>query len=95
MTDGIAWSSCDLDVRGFGTIHSVLGHMHEIGATFRMTLNPDTPDEVVLLDIPRWDFDWQLNYEPIEEISVPATSCRCGWASPHPRSSLHRATPSN
>ena len=31
---------------------------------FRMTLNPDTADEKVLLDIPNWNFDWQMNYEP-------------------------------
>lgn len=68
MTDGFASSSCDLPVRETGEILSVLGHMHDIGARYRMTLNPDTPDEVILLDIPDWDYDWQYNYRPAESI---------------------------
>ena len=35
-----------------------------------MTLNPDTPDERVLLDIPNWSFDWQLYYVPTETIRI-------------------------
>ena len=48
---------------------AIFGHMHELGTTYRMTLNPGTPDEKVLLDIPKWDFGWQLNYEPAERLS--------------------------
>ena len=44
--------------------------MHEFGAAYRMTLHPDTPDERILLDIPVWDFEWQLNYEPVEDIRI-------------------------
>jgi hypothetical protein len=44
--------------------------MHEFGASYRMTLHPDTPDERVLLDIPVWSFEWQLNYTPVEEIRI-------------------------
>lgn len=82
MTDGIAWSSCDLPIYGVGQIVSVLGHEHEIGSSFRLTLNPDTADEKILLDIPEWDFDWQYNYYPVEEIMVgPGDSVRieCSW----------------
>jgi hypothetical protein len=63
-------SSCDLRARDFGTLYSVLGHMHEFGAAYRMTLNPDTPDERILLDIPSWSFEWQLYYVPTEEIRI-------------------------
>ena len=66
----VAHSSCDLAARNTGTIFSVLGHMHEFGASYRMTLHPDTPDERVLLDIPVWSFEWQLNYTPVEEIRI-------------------------
>jgi len=66
----VAHSSCDLEARDTGTIFSVLAHMHEFGAAYRMTLHPDTPDERILLDIPVWSFEWQLNYEPVEEIRV-------------------------
>ena len=81
MTDGIASSTCDLPARP-GQIVSLWGHMHEIGASFRMTLNPDTPDERVLLDIPKWDFDWQLDYRPIETIVLEAgdvVRVECTW----------------
>ncbi len=82
MTDGIASSSCTLPVYGFGQVVSVLGHEHEIGRSFRMTLNPGRDDERVLLDIPEWDFDWQYNYEPAEAIVlVPGDTLRieCSW----------------
>jgi mono/diheme cytochrome c family protein len=81
MTDGTASSSCDLPATP-GEIVSVWGHMHEIGETFRMTLNPDTPNEKVLLDIPKWDFDWQLDYSPKEKIVIqPGDTIRveCSW----------------
>ena len=70
MTDGIASASCDSRVGSPGTIVSVFGHEHELGKSFRLTINPDTPDEVVLLDIPDWDFDWQLIYEPVDDIRL-------------------------
>ena len=81
MTDGIASSSCDHPAQP-GEIISIWGHEHEFGSSFKMTLNPDSPDERVLLDIPRWDFDWQLNYEPVEQIVLqPGDTIRveCEW----------------
>jgi len=82
MTDGIADSECIQPVNNRGTILSVFGHQHEIGKSFRMTLNPGRSDERVLLDIPRWDFDWQLLYEPEEEIVLrPGDEIKveCSW----------------
>jgi hypothetical protein len=81
MTNGVASSTCDLPAKP-GQIVSVWGHMHEIGATFRMTLNPDTPDERVLLDIPKWAFEWQLDYRPIEAIVIErgdVIRVECSW----------------
>ena len=82
MTDGVASSSCDLPARTTGELISVLGHEHEIGSSFRMTLHPDTADELVLLDIPDWSFDWQLNYYPLDAIEIAATDIvriECSW----------------
>ena len=82
MTDGTAWSSCDLPVAATGEIISVLGHMHALGATYRMTLNPGTDEELVLLDIPDWDYDWQYNYEPAESIVLQRADVlrfECSW----------------
>jgi mono/diheme cytochrome c family protein len=81
MTSGVASSSCDLPAEP-GEIISIWGHQHELGATFRMTLNPGKPDEKVLLDIPRWAFEWQLNYEPVEKVVLkPGDVIRveCSW----------------
>ena len=82
MTTGVASSSCDLPVRTPGEIVSVLGHMHALGATYRMTLNPDTPDALVLLDIPDWDYDWQYNYRPADSIVLERGDVlrfECSW----------------
>ncbi|MEM8706137.1 MAG: YceI family protein [Actinomycetota bacterium] len=77
-----AHSSCDLQARNTGTIFSVLAHMHEFGMSYRMTLHPDTPDELVLLDIPTWSFEWQLAYEPVDEIRIEqgdVVRFECWW----------------
>ena len=70
LEGSVGHSSCDLPARDTGTIHTVLAHMHEFGAAYRMTIHPDTPRERILLDIPMWDFEWQLNYEPVEDIAI-------------------------
>lgn len=80
--DGMSTSSCDHWAAATGPIVSVFGHMHELGVAYRLTLNPDTPDEKVILDIDAWDFSWQLNYEPAEEVVVnPGDILRveCSW----------------
>lgn len=81
-TDGKVSSSCELPIYEFGQLISVLGHEHEIGTSFRMTLNPDSPDARVLLDIPVWDFDWQLNYTPADDIILKpgdTVLVECSW----------------
>jgi hypothetical protein len=37
---------------------------------FRISLNPGTPAEKILLDIPRWDFHWQGEYWFAEPIAL-------------------------
>lgn len=78
----IARSSCDLVVPEDGQIVAVLGHMHTIGSSIRLTLDADTSEETVLLDIPRWSFDWQMNYELVEPLRVEAGQplrIECSW----------------
>ncbi|WP_154723487.1 hypothetical protein [Ilumatobacter coccineus] len=82
FTDGYSESSCDLRAGASGELVSVFGHEHEVGASFRMTLNPGTPEELVVLDIPDWDFDWQLNYEPTDTIVIErddVVRLECSW----------------
>ncbi|MDW3219368.1 MAG: YceI family protein [Acidimicrobiales bacterium] len=82
LDGSIGYSSCDLRARNPGTIYTVLGHMHEFGDAYRMTLNPDTPEEMVLLDIPDWDFEWQLNYDLVEDVEITRADTirfECWW----------------
>ena len=81
FTDGVASSSCDIEMRN-GELVSIWPHMHELGTNYRLTLNPDTPDEQILIDIDQWNFDWQLGYYPEERIPVNAGDTlrlECGW----------------
>ena len=83
QSDGYtARTECDYKVRRNGQLVDFLGHMHEIGSHYRMTLNKGTPEELVLLDIPVWNFAWQLNYQPVEPITVTTEdtiTVECSW----------------
>ena len=57
-----AVSTCDRRLTQPTTIHVAAGHMHLLGSSIRVELNPGTPRAQVLLDIPRWDFHWQNAY---------------------------------
>ncbi len=77
-----ARTECEYDVRSPGMLVDFLGHMHEIGAEYRMTLNKGTPEEKVLLHIPVWNFAWQLNYQPVDPIPVTrddSITVECSW----------------
>jgi len=79
---GVASSSCDTNAPEAGVIVAAMGHMHTLGQSFRLTLNPGTPDEKVLLDIPSWNFGWQMNYQLKDPIHVkPSDIIRmsCTW----------------
>ncbi len=74
-------TTCDFTVYESGEVIGMLGHMHEIGSAYRLTLNPDGDREEVLLDIPVWNFGWQLGYSPAEPLhlepgDVLRLSCR-------------------
>jgi len=51
--------TCDRTVRAAATVRAVAGHMHLLGRSISITLNPGTSRERVLLDTPVWDFDDQ------------------------------------
>ena len=81
-TGEAAYGSCDAPVRNALTIFDALGHMHELGSSFRLELNPDEADALVLLDIPRWDFHWQGNYqfaEPVQVARGDVLRMTCRW----------------
>jgi Copper type II ascorbate-dependent monooxygenase, C-terminal domain len=57
-----ALSFCDVRVTHSGWAVSIMSHMHKLGESTQTLLNPGTPDEKILIDIPAWDFDWQGDY---------------------------------
>lgn len=61
---------CDIPITWPLTIFGASGHMHELGRSFRLELNPGEDDARLLLDIPRWDFHWQDSYEFVEPLEV-------------------------
>ena len=63
-------STCDRRISTPTTIHVVAGHMHLLGASIRLELNPGTPRAKILLDIPRWDFHWQNAYTLVEPVAA-------------------------
>ena len=80
--NGIAHTTCDYTVPYDGTIVSVLGHMHTLGKSFRLTLDPGTPQQKILLDLPVWNFDWQMNYglaQPIHVHGGEKIEMSCSW----------------
>ena len=76
-----AVTTCDRPVDRPMTIQAVAGHMHLLGRSIRVELNPGTPRARLLLEIPRWDFHWQAMYqltrpERVEPGDVLRVTCR-------------------
>jgi hypothetical protein len=74
-------TTCERRVREPSTIRVAAGHMHLLGSSIRIELNPGTSRERVLLDIPRWDFHWQNGYQLKEPVparvgDVVRVTCR-------------------
>jgi hypothetical protein len=53
------------------TIHGVAGHMHLLGRSITIEVDPGTPQARTILDIPLWDFDDQGS-RPIEPVHLDA-----------------------
>jgi copper type II ascorbate-dependent monooxygenase-like protein len=81
-------TSCDRRIQAPMRIIGAAGHMHLLGTSIRLELNPGTPEARVLLDIPRWDFHWQNAYTlatPVEAKrgDVLRVTCRHDVARRH------------
>jgi len=51
--------SCDQTMKSTATIRAVAGHMHLLGRSIKIQVNPGTPQARTVLDLPVWDFDNQ------------------------------------
>lgn len=65
-----ATQSCDHRATGDMRVYSGAGHMHLLGRTITVELNPDTPDAQTLVDIQAWDFDNQASTAMPEPVEV-------------------------
>jgi hypothetical protein len=62
-------TSCDWPVYNHGYIVRVGAHMHLLGVSFKMILNPGTPGAKTILDVPDYNFHYQKAYNlktPVE-----------------------------
>ena len=50
---------CDIPMEGSATIHATAGHMHLLGRSIKIELNPGRPGAKTLLDVPQYNFDDQ------------------------------------
>jgi hypothetical protein len=62
-------SHCDRAIIEPTTIRGVAGHMHLLGRSIKIEVNPGTPQAKTVLNIPVWDFDNQGN-QPIAPVRV-------------------------
>ena len=66
-------------------IHSASVHMHTLGVTGRIWAEHADGAEECVLDVPRWDFDWQRSYlleEPVEIPGGTTLHLECSWDNP-------------
>lgn len=61
---------CDHKFRDRGTVYATAGHMHLLGRSIKIELNPGTPEAKVLLDVPVYDFDDQGARPLAEPVKV-------------------------
>jgi len=63
-------TSCTWPVLKAGTIVRVGAHMHLTGRSLQIILNPGTPTQKTLLDVPNYNFDYQRGYTLQMPVSV-------------------------
>jgi peroxiredoxin/mono/diheme cytochrome c family protein len=74
-------------------LYALTPHMHLRGKSFRFTAHFPDGREQILLDVPRYDFNWQNSYGLVEPLLLPAgTEIRC--AATYDNSAENLANPS-
>jgi hypothetical protein len=59
---------CDYPIEGPATAYAAAGHMHLLGRSIKIEINPGTPGAQTLLDVPQYNFDDQA----IRPLATPA-----------------------
>ncbi|WP_254185119.1 hypothetical protein [Nocardioides panacis] len=72
--------ACDRKVTEPATIRAVAGHMHLLGRSIRIEVDPGTPRARTVLDVPVWDFDNQgakaVRPVPLRRGDTVRVTCR-------------------
>jgi hypothetical protein len=63
---------CDRPIEQAATVYAVAGHMHLLGRSIRIELNPGKPDARTLLDIPTYNFDDQTIRPLAQPVALKA-----------------------
>lgn len=66
--------SGQMNVKEDITLYAFAPHMHLRGKDIRYTLIYPDGREQILLDVPRFDFNWQLHYELSQPMKIPGGS---------------------
>jgi len=64
--------TCDVPAPGRVTVHAARGHMHLLGRSIKVELNPGTPEAQTLLDVPEFNFDDQALHILPEPVTLKA-----------------------
>ena len=56
------------------TLYAMSPHMHLRGKSLRWVVTYPDGHEQTILDVPKFDFNWQINYELAEPLHIPAGS---------------------
>ena len=70
-------------LQGFkATVHSAALHMHQLGTRGKLTIERNGGNSECMLDIPRWDFNWQRAYtfdKPKKLAPGDKLRIECSW----------------
>jgi len=64
-------TTCTRTIQEPTTIRAVAGHMHLLGRSIKIQVNPGRPNARTVLDIPTWDFDNQ-GARPVKPVHLAA-----------------------
>ncbi|MGO8872865.1 MAG: monooxygenase [Acidimicrobiales bacterium] len=65
-------TSCTWPITSSGYIVRAQAHMHLLGRSFSLVLDPGTPEARTVLDVPNYNFDYQKAYNLAHPIAVAA-----------------------
>lgn len=81
-------ATAEVTAPGNGKIWALIPHMHELGASVDLRLERQGGGSECLIDIPRWDFNWQQFYfyeTPVSASTGDQVFMNCVWDNPTDR----------